>query len=155
MLQLPPSARTSAPSTPANGKADPDYEARRARERAEKRLQTVMKEIGGDWLALDITAKDAPQRIAQHLKDKHGGVDVVVHNAGITRDKKLANMAVDRWSSVVAVNLTAPELITRELLDAGVVRPGGRIVGVASIAGIAGNVGQTNYATSKAGVFGC
>jgi 3-oxoacyl-[acyl-carrier protein] reductase len=117
-------------------------------------LQGLMNELGGEALTLDITAVDAPQRIARHLADKHGGVDVVVHNAGITRDKKLANMAEDRWSSVIAVNLTAPELITRELLDQGVVNAGGRIVGVASIAGIAGNVGQTNYATSKAGVIG-
>ena len=117
-------------------------------------LQTLMKELAGDWLAVDITAKDAPQRIAQHLKDHHGGVDVVVHNAGITRDKKLANMAEDRWESVIAVNLTAPERITRELLDQGLVHDHGSIVGVASIAGIAGNVGQTNYAASKAGVIG-
>jgi 3-oxoacyl-[acyl-carrier protein] reductase len=121
---------------------------------AASELQTVMKELDGDWLTLDITAKDAPQRIAHHLKEKHGGVDVVVHNAGITRDKKLANMAEDRWDSVIAVNLTAPELISRELLDQGVVNANGRIVGVASIAGIAGNVGQTNYAASKAGVIG-
>lgn len=121
---------------------------------AASELQTLMAELDGDHLVLDITAKDAPQRIAHHLREHHGGVDVVVHNAGITRDKKLANMADDRWSSVVAVNLTAPELITRELLDAGVVHAGGRIIGVASIAGIAGNVGQTNYATSKAGVIG-
>ena len=121
---------------------------------AASELQTLMAELDGDHLVLDITAKDAPQRIAHHLREHHGGVDVVVHNAGITRDKKLANMAEDRWSSVVAVNLTAPELITRELLDQGVVNAGGRIVGVASIAGIAGNVGQTNYATSKAGVIG-
>ena len=121
---------------------------------AASELQTLMTELEGDHLVLDITAKDAPQRIAHHLRQHHGGVDVVVHNAGITRDKKLANMAEDRWSSVVAVNLTAPELITRELLDAGVVNAGGRIIGVASIAGIAGNVGQTNYATSKAGVIG-
>jgi 3-oxoacyl-[acyl-carrier protein] reductase len=121
---------------------------------AASELQTLMAELDGDHLVLDITAKDAPQRIAHHLRQHHGGVDVVVHNAGITRDKKLANMAEDRWSSVIAVNLTAPELITRELLDSGVVNPGGRIVGVASIAGIAGNVGQTNYATSKAGVIG-
>ena len=80
-----------------------------------------MGELDGDHLVLDITAKDAPQRIAHHLREHHGGVDVVVHNAGITRDKKLANMAEDRWSSVVAVNLTAPERITRELLDQGVV----------------------------------
>ena len=121
---------------------------------AASELQSLMKELDGDWLTLDITGKDAPQRIAHHLAEKHGGVDVVVHNAGITRDKKLANMGEDRWDSVVAVNLTAPERISRELLDQGVVNAGGSIVGVASIAGIAGNVGQTNYATSKAGVIG-
>jgi 3-oxoacyl-[acyl-carrier protein] reductase len=121
---------------------------------AASELQTLMTELDGDHLVLDITAKDAPQRIAHHLREHHGGVDVVVHNAGITRDKKLANMAEDRWSSVIGVNLTAPELITRELLDAGVLNANGRIIGVASIAGIAGNVGQTNYATSKAGVIG-
>jgi len=121
---------------------------------AANELQSLMKELDGDWLTLDITAKDAPQRIAHHLSTKHGGVDVVVHNAGITRDKKLANMGEDRWESVVAVNLTAPEKITRELLDQKVVNKGGSIIGVASIAGIAGNVGQTNYAASKAGVIG-
>jgi 3-oxoacyl-[acyl-carrier protein] reductase len=117
-------------------------------------LQALMRELDGDHLTLDITAKDAPQRIARHLSEKHGGVDVVVHNAGITKDKKLANMDEDRWKAVIDVNLVAPERITRELLDQGVVRPGGAIVGVASIAGIAGNVGQTNYAASKAGVIG-
>jgi 3-oxoacyl-[acyl-carrier protein] reductase len=117
-------------------------------------LQRVMKELGGDWIALDITGKDAPQRIAHQLSEKHGGVDVVVHNAGITRDKKLANMAEDRFEQVIAVNLTAPERITRELLDQKLIHPNGAVIGVASIAGIAGNVGQTNYAASKAGVIG-
>ncbi|CAB4725011.1 MAG: 3-oxoacyl-ACP reductase [Actinobacteria bacterium] len=121
---------------------------------AASELQALMKELDGDWLTLDITAKDAPQRIAHHLKEKHGGVDAVVHNAGITRDKKLANMGEDRWDSVIAVNLTAPEKITRELLAQKVINKGGSIIGVASIAGIAGNVGQTNYAASKAGVIG-
>jgi 3-oxoacyl-[acyl-carrier protein] reductase len=125
---------------------------------AASELQTLMKELDGDWLTLDISSDDAPQRIAHHLTEKHGGVDVVVHNAGITRDRKLANMSPsdkgDRWAQVLGVNLTAPERITRELLDQGVVNKGGSIVGVASIAGIAGNVGQTNYATSKAGVIG-
>ena len=121
---------------------------------AASELQAVMRELDGDHLVLDITAKDAPQRVAHHLKTNHGGVDVVVHNAGITRDKRLMNMAEDRWDSVIAVNLTAPERITRELLDQGVVNKGGSIIGVASIAGIAGNVGQTNYAASKAGVIG-
>ena len=117
-------------------------------------LITLTKELGGDYLTLDITAKDAPQRIAQHLTTAHGGVDVVVHNAGITRDKRLANMDEDRWSSVLQVNLVAPQRITAELLEQRVIHDNGRIVGVASIAGIAGNLGQTNYAASKAGVIG-
>ncbi len=117
-------------------------------------LITVTKELGGDYLTLDITAHDAPKRIAQHLTTAHGGVDIVVHNAGITRDKRLANMDEDRWSSVLDVNLVAPERITAEFLAQGVIHDNGRIIGVASIAGIAGNMGQTNYATSKAGVIG-
>jgi 3-oxoacyl-[acyl-carrier protein] reductase len=117
-------------------------------------LQRLMDELGGEAVTLDITAVDAPQRIARHLEEKHGGVDVVVHNAGITRDKKLRNMREDGWRSTIAVNVTAPERITAELLDQKLVRPNGRIVGVASIAGIAGNVGQTNYGASKAGVIG-
>jgi len=117
-------------------------------------LISLTTELGGDYLTLDITAKDAPKRIAQHLATAHGGVDIVVHNAGITRDKRLANLDRDRWSSVLDVNLVAPERITSELLAQGLVHDNGRIIGVASIAGIAGNLGQTNYATSKAGVIG-
>jgi 3-oxoacyl-[acyl-carrier protein] reductase len=120
---------------------------------AASELVSLMNELDGDQLTVDITGKDAPQRIAHHVKEKFGGVDIVVHNAGITRDRKLANMAEDRWSSVIAVNLVAPERITRELLDQDLIRPNGRIIGVSSIAGIAGNVGQTNYAASKAGVI--
>ncbi len=121
---------------------------------AANELVTVTKELDGDHLALDITAKDAPARIAQYVKDTFGTVDVVVHNAGITRDKKLANMSEDRWSSTLAVNVVAPQRITAELLRQGLVSDNGRIVGVSSIAGIAGNTGQTNYGASKAGVIG-
>ncbi|CUR60167.1 putative 3-oxoacyl-(acyl-carrier-protein) reductase [metagenome] len=121
---------------------------------AASELQSLMKELDGDYLTLDITHSDAPQRIAHYARTHHDGVDIVVHNAGITRDRKLANMTPDRWDPVIAVNLTAPELITRALLESDAIRANGRIIGVASIAGIAGNLGQTNYATSKAGVIG-
>ncbi len=121
---------------------------------AASELKTLMAELEGDALVLDITHSDAPQRVARHVAEQHGGADVVVHNAGITRDKKLANMDAERWDAVIAVNLTAPERLTRALLDADAINENGRIIGVASIAGIAGNVGQTNYATSKAGVIG-
>jgi 3-oxoacyl-[acyl-carrier protein] reductase len=117
-------------------------------------LQQVVGEIDGDWLTLDITAKDAPQRIARHLTDKHGGVDIVVHNAGVTLDRKLANQSPDRFGKVIDINVDAPQRITGELLAQQVVNPNGRIIGVSSIAGIAGNLGQTSYAASKAGVIG-
>src|SRR5690349_22468794 len=121
---------------------------------AASELQAVTGDLDGDHLTLDITTKDAPQRIAKFVKDTYGGVDVVVHNAGITRDKRLMNMKRDAFASAIAVNLTAPERITAELLKQKLVNDNGRIIGVASIAGIAGNVGQTNYAASKAGVIG-
>jgi 3-oxoacyl-[acyl-carrier protein] reductase len=63
-------------------------------------------------------------------------------------------MKEDGWRSTIAVNVTAPERITAELLDQKLIKPNGRIIGIASIAGIAGNVGQTNYGASKAGVIG-
>ncbi|NEM05835.1 3-oxoacyl-ACP reductase [Geodermatophilus normandii] len=118
-------------------------------------LAAVANEIGGTAFQLDITAPDAAQRLVTHLRERHGGVDVVVHNAGITRDKLLVNMDAARWNSVMAVNLQAQLDITQALLDAdGVLRPGARVVCVSSQSGIAGNRGQANYAASKAGVIG-
>ncbi|MFE3034295.1 3-oxoacyl-ACP reductase [Streptomyces canus] len=107
--------------------------------------------LGGSALALDITAPDAGARIAEALPD---GLDVLVHNAGITRDRRLANMPAERWSSVLDVNLASVLRTTDALLEAGTLRRGGRIVATASIAGLAGNAGQTNYGASKAGVVG-
>ena len=117
-------------------------------------LSTVANKVGGSALQMDITASDAPDRLAKHLTERHGGVDVVVHNAGITKDKKLANMSEDRWDAVLTVNLVAQLAINDKLLGDKVLNDNGRIIGVSSIAGIAGNVGQTNYGTSKAGVIG-
>lgn len=118
-------------------------------------LASVANRIGGSTLQLDITAEDSPQRIADHFTQRHGGLDIVVHNAGITRDKTLGRMSEQQWDSVIAVNLTAQERINAKLLEeSSPLRKGGRLVGVASIAGIAGNVGQTNYGASKAGVIG-
>ena len=89
------------------------------------KLAEVANEIGGTALQLDITAADAPQRLVEHLRERHGGVDVVVHNAGITRDKLLVNMDAARWNSVMAVNLQAQLDITQALLDAeGVLKAG-------------------------------
>jgi 3-oxoacyl-[acyl-carrier protein] reductase len=115
-------------------------------------LSKVANAVGGSALQLDITGD--PARLTSYLMERHGGVDVVVHNAGITRDKTLARMDAARWDAVLEVNLACQERVNEALLAGDVLREGGRIVGVSSIAGIAGNVGQTNYATSKAGVIG-
>jgi 3-oxoacyl-[acyl-carrier protein] reductase len=77
-----------------------------------------------------------------------------VHNAGITRDKTLGNLTTGSWDAVLTVNLAAQLAINDKLLADKVLRENGRIIGVSSIAGIAGNAGQTNYAASKAGVIG-
>jgi 3-oxoacyl-[acyl-carrier protein] reductase len=117
-------------------------------------LATVANNIGGETLQLDITAENAPELIVQHLKERHGGVDVVVHNAGVTRDKTLGRMDEDQWDTVLGINISAQERINDALLDGDTLRGNGRIVSVSSQSGIAGNAGQTNYATSKAAVIG-
>jgi 3-oxoacyl-[acyl-carrier protein] reductase len=117
-------------------------------------LAATANHVHGTALQLDITAEHAPGALVEHLRERHGGVDVVVHNAGITRDKTLGRMSEDQWDSVIGVNLAAQETLTAALLEGETLRRGGRIVCVSSVSGIAGNRGQVNYATSKAGVIG-
>jgi 3-oxoacyl-[acyl-carrier protein] reductase len=117
-------------------------------------LDRVTGRLGGSSLTLDITDDDAPARIAAHLTEHHGGVDVVVHNAGVTRDKTLARMSADQWQLLLDINLIAPQQIDKELFAKDVVHSNGSITLLSSISGIAGNAGQTNYATSKAGLIG-
>ena len=114
-------------------------------------LKAVTGAVGGRSIELDITTADAPETIAAELSN---GVDVVVHNAGVTKDRTIAKMPEERWTQLMEINLSSEERINDALLDAKVLRPNGRIVGVSSMAGIAGNNGQTNYAASKAGVIG-
>ena len=116
-------------------------------------LDEISAKLGATPLALDIAAGDAPEALVRAaLAD--GGWDVVVHNAGITRDKTIAKMTSQHWQSVVTINLSAQERINDALVASGGLKAGGRIVCVSSISGIAGNLGQTNYAFSKAGVIG-
>jgi 3-oxoacyl-[acyl-carrier protein] reductase len=119
-------------------------------------LGITASKVGATALTLDVTADDAVDRISEHLREHyHGsGLDVLVNNAGITRDKLLANMDEARWDSVLAVNLLAPLRLAEGLVDNGTLGEDGRIIGLSSMAGIAGNRGQTNYAATKAGMIG-
>ncbi len=114
-------------------------------------LAGVMNEVGGRTLQLDITADSAAERIAEAAGSE---VDILVHNAGITRDRLLANMDASRWDSVLAVNLESQARINAALGERNLFARGSQVVALASTSGIAGNRGQTNYAASKAGVIG-
>lgn len=111
----------------------------------------LARDIGGIAVRADVTSADAIAQI-QEAVTAAGGLDVIVHNAGVTRDKTLARMNEGQWNSVLDINLAAIARITSGLEKS--LRDDGRIVVLSSVAGIAGNVGQTNYAASKAGVIG-
>jgi len=120
---------------------------------AAEALREVMTDIGGEALDADISAADAPALIAAIAREL-GGAHAIVHNAGITRDKLLVNMSEQWWDMTLEINLAAAQRISSQLLNERALNDGGRIIGVASMVGIAGQRGQTNYATSKAGVIG-
>lgn len=117
-------------------------------------LVKVCATFGAIPLALDIAAADAPAKLSAFLKEKFGGADVIVHNAGITRDRTLANMQPHFWDQAVSVNFAAIVAIDEALISAKVLRDGGRIVCLSSISGVAGNYGQTNYGATKAALIG-
>ncbi|NUU16365.1 3-oxoacyl-ACP reductase [Cellulomonas humilata] len=121
---------------------------------AGEQLVAVANRVRGTALQLDVTAEDAGARILEHALQRHGRLDIVVHNAGITRDKLLANMTPEKWDSVLAVNIASQLRINEALLTSGDFTDDPRIVSLASTSGIAGNRGQTNYAASKGGVIG-
>lgn len=116
-------------------------------------LEALAASLEGASLALDITDAEAGTTLADTLLAR-GGVDVVVHNAGITRDRTLARLPADHWRAVLDVNLQAAIALDDALDAAGAWRPGARTVCLSSINGIAGAAGQTHYAASKAGVIG-
>jgi 3-oxoacyl-[acyl-carrier protein] reductase len=111
-------------------------------------LGQLADRIGGTAVPLDITHT---KTAVSTLSELAGSLDVFVHNAGITRDRTIAAMRPDEWDPVIEVNLGAVVRITE---DQSLLNDAGSIVCVSSIAGIAGNRGQTNYAASKAGIIG-
>lgn len=106
------------------------------------------------FLGADLTDEAARKSLLNSIKEKHGRIDVLVNNAGITRDKTLKNMPEHYWDSLVAINLTAVINLTEDALAMELIPEGGRIISTSSISGIAGNFGQTNYTATKAALIG-
>lgn len=117
-------------------------------------LQRSCQRIGATPLLLDIAAPDAPRKLADFIRQEFGGLDILVHNAGITRDRTLANMKEHYWDMVININFAAIAAVDELLLSEKVLHDEGRIVCLSSISGVAGNFGQTNYAASKAALIG-
>jgi 3-oxoacyl-[acyl-carrier protein] reductase len=105
-------------------------------------------------LTLDVTDDDAVGKAPGGIVDRHGRLDIVVSNAGITRDQLLMRMKRDDWDAVIATNLTATFLLAQAAIRPMLKQKGGRIIAVGSVVGEVGNAGQTNYAASKAGLIG-
>lgn len=116
-------------------------------------LGETLSRLGGYGMALDVTAANAGERIATEVAEKFGGIDVIVHNAGVTRDKMMRNMPPHFWDLVLDINLGSILRINERLLKGGL-NGGARVVCISSIGGIAGNAGQTNYGATKAGIIG-
>ncbi|MAZ11104.1 MULTISPECIES: 3-oxoacyl-ACP reductase [unclassified Limnobacter] len=117
-------------------------------------LGATMSSIGGIACPLDITDADAGKKLAAVAAEKGGKIDIIVHNAGITRDKMMRNMAAHLWDMVLDVNLGAIVRCNDQLLAGDAFGMNARIVCISSIGGIAGNAGQTNYAATKSAVIG-
>ncbi len=117
-------------------------------------LARVAVDTNAEMLLQDISAADAGDNIVRFIKEKYNGkLDSVIHNAGVTRDKTMGKMDQARWQQALNINLRCVVEITEKLVDS-VLQPGGRILCTSSIAGIAGNFGQTNYGAAKAGLIG-
>jgi 3-oxoacyl-[acyl-carrier protein] reductase len=121
---------------------------------AEDELKATMTRLGGLALPLDITSDGAATILRDFCCAQTSSLHGIIHNAGVTRDKMLSRMTDHQWNMLMQVNLGSVQRINAALLETELLDNGGKIVGVASISGIAGNVGQTNYAFSKSAVIG-
>lgn len=116
-------------------------------------LTSTMAKIQGEAFTLDVSDSSAGEQLVQ-LAKKYNGFDLIVHNAGITRDKTLGKMPEPWWQQTLEINLLSVMRINKALLNQNSINSGGRIVCLSSMNGIAGQGGQTNYACSKAGIIG-
>jgi len=111
--------------------------------------------LGGEAFTVEADVRDgeAVKAMVQGVLDRWDKIDVLVNNAGITRDNLLLRMSEDAWDNVLDVNLRGTYLCTKFALKSMIRQGWGRIISIASIAGVIGNAGQTNYAASKGGII--
>lgn len=117
-------------------------------------LKRLCREIDGHSLAIGLGDHENHKEIVDYISKEHGSIDVLIHNAGITRDRSLKKMSKNEWRACLDVNLRAVEDLTALMLEADVIAEGGSIIMMSSISGVGGNIGQCNYSAAKAGLIG-
>lgn len=117
-------------------------------------ITEYLRDNGGKGMALNVTDKAAVDEAIKTINDEFGGIDILINNAGITRDNLLMRMKEEEWQSIIDTNLTAIFTLSKAVLRGMMKKRHGRIVNVGSVVGSSGNPGQANYAAAKAGVIG-
>lgn len=123
---------------------------------AADQVVTEIHDMGGEAIALaaDVSNGDQVEALVNSTLEKWGQIDVLVNNAGITRDTLLLRMKPEDWQAVINLNLTGVFLCTRAVSKIMLKQRSGRMINIASVAGQMGNIGQANYSAAKAGVIG-
>jgi acetoacetyl-CoA reductase/3-oxoacyl-[acyl-carrier protein] reductase len=128
------------------------------RDRAEQFVKEFERDFDGPGRASvhqgNVSRPEDCHRVVQEVLDEHGRIDILVNNAGITMDKMAMKMSIEDWNTVLAVNLSGSFYMAQPVLEHMVERGTGRIIFVSSVIGETGNIGQANYAASKAGLLG-
>lgn len=119
-------------------------------------LVKKMEELGGEGLfyPVDVTDEQQTQAMVDTVVEKFGRVDILINNAGITSDGLLTKISAEQWEKVIAVNLTGVFNCTKAVAPVMIAQGYGRVINASSVVGLYGNIGQTNYAATKAGVIG-
>ncbi|MDD3723916.1 MAG: beta-ketoacyl-ACP reductase [Bacteroidales bacterium] len=114
----------------------------------------LANEIGGDFLKVNTANYSEIEAAAKSVNDKYNRIDILINNAGITRDSTLKKMTPEQWQQVIDVNLTGVFYCTKIINEYMLANNYGRIINASSVVGIYGNFGQTNYVATKAGLIG-
>lgn len=117
-------------------------------------ISAYLSDVGGKGLCLNVTDADSIANVMKSIKDEFGAVSILVNNAGITKDNLLMMMKQDQWDDIINTNLTSIYRLSKAVVRAMMKARKGRIINIASVVGLTGNPGQTNYSATKAGMLG-
>ena len=117
-------------------------------------LAAIKSSGGGKGMCLNVTDSDSIDAVMKAIKDEFGAVSILVNNAGITKDNLLMMMKEDQWNDIIETNLTSIYRLSKAVVRTMMKARKGRIINIASVVGLTGNPGQTNYSATKAGMLG-